>query len=140
MILTPLAKLPHNVGDLGKIIVATSFEWLPKVQKITQSGHTADNPFPYVHQNFFSCYSTTCKLHTDSTRTSLFTNSGQFKKQSTIVKYDTFSGLTVEQHILHHNLLSYTFCFLVGLATSPSVFSSNTILQRGFELTAGLLP
>ena len=33
MILTPLQKMPNNVGDLGKIIVATSFEWLPKVQK-----------------------------------------------------------------------------------------------------------
>ena len=41
MIFTPLQKLPNNVGDLGKIIVATSFEWLPKVQKIAQSGHTA---------------------------------------------------------------------------------------------------
>ena len=40
MILTPLPKLTYNVGDLGKIIVATSFEWLPKVQKIAQSGHT----------------------------------------------------------------------------------------------------
>ena len=29
-----------NVSDLGKIIVATSFEWLPKVQKIANSGHT----------------------------------------------------------------------------------------------------
>ena len=35
MILTP-----YNVGNLGKIIVATGFEWLPKVQKIAQSGHT----------------------------------------------------------------------------------------------------
>ena len=33
--------LPNNVGDLGKKIVATGFEWLPKVQKIAQSGHTA---------------------------------------------------------------------------------------------------
>ena len=41
MILTPLQKLPNNVGNLGKIIVATGFKWLPKVQKITQSGHTA---------------------------------------------------------------------------------------------------
>ena len=40
MILKPLQKLPNNVGNLGKIIVATGFEWLPKVQKITQSGHT----------------------------------------------------------------------------------------------------
>ena len=40
MILTPLQKLPNNVGHLGKIIVATGFEWLPKVQKIAQSGHT----------------------------------------------------------------------------------------------------
>ena len=40
MILTPLQKLPNNVGNLGKIIVATSFEWLHKVPKIAQSGHT----------------------------------------------------------------------------------------------------
>ena len=40
MILTPLQKLPNNVGNLGKIIVATGFEWLPKLQKIAQSGHT----------------------------------------------------------------------------------------------------
>ena len=41
MILTPLQILPKNVGDLGKFIVAKCFEWLPKVQKIAQSGHTA---------------------------------------------------------------------------------------------------
>ena len=41
MILTPLQKLPYNVSNLGKIIVAMSFEWLPKVQNIAQSGHTA---------------------------------------------------------------------------------------------------
>ena len=40
MILTHLWKLPNNVGDLGKIIVDTGFEWLPKVQKNAQSGHT----------------------------------------------------------------------------------------------------
>ena len=34
-------KLPMNVGNLGKLIVADSFEWLPKVQKIAQTGHTA---------------------------------------------------------------------------------------------------
>ena len=43
MILTPSQKFHSNVGDLGKIIVATNFEWLPKVQNITQSGHTGDN-------------------------------------------------------------------------------------------------
>ena len=31
-ILTPLQNFPKNVGDLGKIIVAKSFEKLPKVQ------------------------------------------------------------------------------------------------------------
>ena len=36
MILTPIQKLPNNVGNLGKIIVATSFEWLPKVKKNRQ--------------------------------------------------------------------------------------------------------
>ena len=45
MILTHLQKLPNNTGDLGKIIVATCFKWLPEVQKIAQSGHTAgDQP------------------------------------------------------------------------------------------------
>ena len=31
-ILTPLQELPKNVDDLGKIIDATGFEKLPKVQ------------------------------------------------------------------------------------------------------------
>ena len=43
MILAPLQQLPNNVGNLGKIIVATSFVLLPKVQKIAQSGHTASH-------------------------------------------------------------------------------------------------
>ena len=30
--LTPLQKLPKNVGDLGKLIVVKGFEKLPKVQ------------------------------------------------------------------------------------------------------------
>ena len=40
-ILAPLQKLPKNVGDVGKLIVAKGFEKLPKVQLIAQSGHTA---------------------------------------------------------------------------------------------------
>ena len=35
-----LQKLPKNVADLGKIIVATGFEKLPKVKQIAQSDHT----------------------------------------------------------------------------------------------------
>ena len=31
-ILSPLQKLPKNVGDLGKLIVAKGFKKLPKVQ------------------------------------------------------------------------------------------------------------
>ena len=31
-ILTPLQKLPKNIGNLGKIIVTTGFEKLPKLQ------------------------------------------------------------------------------------------------------------
>ena len=31
-ILTPLQKLPKNVRDLGKLIVAKGFEKLPQVQ------------------------------------------------------------------------------------------------------------
>ena len=30
--LTPLQKLPNNIKDLGKLLVATDFEKLPKVQ------------------------------------------------------------------------------------------------------------
>ena len=33
MILTPLQKLPKNVEDLGKLIVAKGLKKLPKVQK-----------------------------------------------------------------------------------------------------------
>ena len=40
MILAPSLKLPKNVGDLGKFIVAKGFKKLPKVQKIANSGHT----------------------------------------------------------------------------------------------------
>ena len=31
-VLTPLQKLPKNVGNLGKLIVAKGFEKWPKVQ------------------------------------------------------------------------------------------------------------
>ena len=37
-----IEKWPKNVGDLGKLIVAKAFKKLPKVQNITQSGHTAE--------------------------------------------------------------------------------------------------
>ena len=39
-ILTHLQKLPKNVRDLDKWIVAKGFKKLPKVQSIAQSGHT----------------------------------------------------------------------------------------------------
>ena len=42
-ILIPLQKLPKNVRDLGKLIVAKGLKKLPKVQKIAQSGHTASH-------------------------------------------------------------------------------------------------
>ena len=32
--MTPLQKLPKNVEDLGKLIIAKGFEKLPKVQKL----------------------------------------------------------------------------------------------------------
>ena len=47
MILAPLLKLPKNVGDLGKFVVAKGFKKLPKVQKIANSGHTAGDEQPY---------------------------------------------------------------------------------------------
>ena len=38
-----LQKMPKNVKDLGKLIVAKGFKKLPKEQKIAQSGHTDQN-------------------------------------------------------------------------------------------------
>ena len=43
-ILTPLQKLPKNVRDLGKLIVAKDLKKWPKMQKIAQSGHTGSTP------------------------------------------------------------------------------------------------
>ena len=48
MILAPLQKMPKNVGDLGKLIVAKGFKKLPKVQKIANSGHTGGTSYPRV--------------------------------------------------------------------------------------------
>ena len=53
MILAPLQKLPKNVGDLGKLIVAKGFKKLPKVHKIANSGHT-------VHALSFSNHTQIC--------------------------------------------------------------------------------
>ena len=36
-------KLPKNVGNFGKIIIAKGFKKLPKVQEIALSGHTVGN-------------------------------------------------------------------------------------------------
>ena len=45
--ITPLQKLPKNVGNLGKLIVATGFEKLPK------SGHTAGNRILNTRTTYF---------------------------------------------------------------------------------------
>ena len=53
-ILTPLQELSKNVGDWGKLIVATGLEKLPKVQKIAQSGHTGrSTPTFTLHRTRF---------------------------------------------------------------------------------------
>ena len=43
-----------NVGDLGKLIVAKGFKKLPKVQKITQSGHTEYNLGQWWYFSWYS--------------------------------------------------------------------------------------
>ena len=53
-ILTPLQKLPKYVGNLSKIIVATGFEKLPKVQYIAQSGHTGYATLIFLNLASFS--------------------------------------------------------------------------------------
>ena len=50
MILTTLQKLPKNVGDLGKLIVAEGFKNMAKVQKIAQSGHTSCSPWKVFYR------------------------------------------------------------------------------------------
>ena len=45
-IFTPSQKLPKNVRDLGKLIVAKASKKLPKVQKIAKSGHTGAKWLP----------------------------------------------------------------------------------------------
>ena len=55
MILAPLQKMPKNVGDLGKLIVAKGFKKSPKVQKIAHSGHTVCDP-PIVEKLAFESY------------------------------------------------------------------------------------
>ena len=48
-ILTPSQKLPKNVGDLGKFILAKGFKKLPKITQIAQSGHTVDDYEKYTY-------------------------------------------------------------------------------------------
>ena len=48
------------MGDLGKLIVAKGFKKLPKVQKIAQSGHTAQN-IPLLKSRIFTTQF--CKGH-----------------------------------------------------------------------------
>ena len=43
MTLTHLQKLPKNVREWDKLIVSKGFQKLPKVQKITQTGHTGSD-------------------------------------------------------------------------------------------------
>ena len=56
MILTPLQKLPKNVEDLGKLIVAKGLKNLPKVKKIAQSGHTAVKSLHKIYIHSFTWF------------------------------------------------------------------------------------
>ena len=57
MILAPLQKMPKNVGDLGKLIVAKGFKKLPKEQKIANSGHTDYiGRITKVYKRVWKCY------------------------------------------------------------------------------------
>ena len=68
MILTPSQKLPNNV------------EWLPKVQKIAQSGHTACGP---------SLMTATAGLHRVCC---LSTVIGNIQRRVAILKFDYLTG------------------------------------------------
>ena len=66
MILAPVQKLPKNVGDLGKLIVAKGYKRLPKVQKIANFGHTVS--FTQPHYQMHLTHSLAC----------IFTHSNEF--------------------------------------------------------------
>ena len=53
MILAPVQKLPKNVGDLGKLIVAPGFEKLPKVHK---SPNLVTLPSSCVNEGFVESF------------------------------------------------------------------------------------
>ena len=53
-VLTPLRKLPKNMGDLATLIVPQGFEKLLKVQKIAQSDHSDnDATLRFIHMSCF---------------------------------------------------------------------------------------
>ena len=52
--MTPLQKLPKNVGYLGKLIATKGFKKLPKVQKITQSGRAGTETFSQVEESYLA--------------------------------------------------------------------------------------
>ena len=52
-ILTPLQKLPKNVGDLGKLFVAKGFEKLPKSNKLPNLITLATEDKRVIHGFFF---------------------------------------------------------------------------------------
>ena len=66
MILAPLQKLPKNVEDLGKLIVAKGFKKLPKVQKIANSGHTGH------HQQYLKYFAEICCSLADFGKPTIF--------------------------------------------------------------------
>ena len=63
-ILTPLQKLPKNVGDFGKLIVAKGFEKLPKVTlPLSQKKSSPIFPTPNrLSENMILWESIICKI------------------------------------------------------------------------------
>ena len=59
IIFANLQKLLNNVGNLGKIIVATGFELLPKVKKIAQSGHNDGGWLEKLHSPIWRSHNVT---------------------------------------------------------------------------------
>ena len=58
--------MPRNVGDLGKLIAAKGFQKLPKVQKITKSGHTAYFSGVEIHRDLWYRNCKQCGPNCDS--------------------------------------------------------------------------
>ena len=144
-ILSPLEKLPKNVGDLGKLIVATGFE---KCQKCYKSPNLVTLVTKFLANSLLvnrwskiltrsHCWTLNCKVELFLIENLKLRNVFcPFQKifYSAFFPSDTFSynpsiSLSVSplKYILSQSQFSILFTFSSSLSLSPSLFLSSLI-------------